>query len=47
VFFFIATASGTGKTECSVKSGEPGFIQVLDDGMLVFPEYDGGTLQHY
>ena len=38
---FIATADGKGKCDCSFRAGEPGFVQVLDENTLVYPEYRG------
>lgn len=42
--FFIATADGQGRPQCSYKGGEPGFVRVLDDRTLVFPSYDGNGM---
>jgi predicted pyridoxine 5'-phosphate oxidase superfamily flavin-nucleotide-binding protein len=38
---FVATADAQGHPECSYKGGLPGFVQVLDDRTLAFPDYDG------
>ncbi len=38
---FIATADGTGECDCSFRGGPPGFIQVLDDQTIAYPEYRG------
>jgi uncharacterized protein len=38
---FIATADAKGECDCSLRAGPPGFIQVLDDRTLVYPEYRG------
>lgn len=38
---FIATADGKGACDCSFRAGEPGFVQVLDEKTLVYPEYRG------
>jgi predicted pyridoxine 5'-phosphate oxidase superfamily flavin-nucleotide-binding protein len=39
--FFLATCDHRGLTTCSYKGGDPGFVRVLDDHWLVFPNYDG------
>ena len=39
--FFLATASHHGQPDCSYKGGRPGFVRVLDDATLEFPDYDG------
>lgn len=39
--FFLATADEGGNLDCSYKGGEPGFIRVLDETTLAFPNYDG------
>jgi predicted pyridoxine 5'-phosphate oxidase superfamily flavin-nucleotide-binding protein len=41
---FVATADAQGQPECSYKGGMPGFIQVLDEHTLVFPDYDGNGM---
>jgi uncharacterized protein len=41
---FVATADAEGHPECSYKGGMPGFIQVLDDRTLAFPDYDGNGM---
>ena len=38
---FIATADGTGACDCSFRGGPPGFIRVLDDHTIAYPEYRG------
>ena len=36
-FFFLSTADGEGRPDCSYKGGEPGFVRVLANvGVLVF-----------
>ena len=39
--FFLATCDDRGLPTCSYKGGEPGFIRVVDDRTLAFPNYDG------
>jgi len=41
--FFIATAWGE-CVDCSVKAGPPGFVRVLDDNTIEYPEYDGNSM---
>lgn len=42
--FFIATADANGNPDCSYKGGLPGFVQVIDDRTLAFPDYDGNGM---
>ena len=42
--FFIATADAAGQPNCSYKGGDPGFVRVLDESTLVFPNYDGNGM---
>jgi uncharacterized protein len=42
--FFIATADGDGHPDCSYKGGLPGFVRVLDERTLAFPDYDGNGM---
>jgi predicted pyridoxine 5'-phosphate oxidase superfamily flavin-nucleotide-binding protein len=42
--FFIATVDGTGQPTCSYKGGDPGFVTVIDDRTLGFPNYDGNGM---
>jgi uncharacterized protein len=42
--FFLATADGSGHPNCSYKGGDPGFVRVLDETTLVFPNYDGNGM---
>ncbi len=43
-FFFLATADAQGAPDCSYKGGLPGFVRVVDDCTLVFPDYDGNGM---
>jgi hypothetical protein len=43
-FFFLASADADGRPECSFKGGAPGFVRVIADDMLVFPDYDGNGM---
>jgi predicted pyridoxine 5'-phosphate oxidase superfamily flavin-nucleotide-binding protein len=42
--FFIATVDERGRVNCSYKAGEPGFVRVLDEHTLAFPNYDGNGM---
>jgi len=42
--FFLATVNGTGFPNCSYKGGDPGFVRVLDERTLAFPNYDGNGM---
>lgn len=42
--FFLATADADGRPTCSYKGGEPGFVRVLDDRTVAFPNYDGNGM---
>ncbi len=39
--FFIATQGANGNLDCSYKGGAPGFVKVLDERTIAFPNYDG------
>jgi predicted pyridoxine 5'-phosphate oxidase superfamily flavin-nucleotide-binding protein len=41
---FIATADAEGRPQCSYKGGEPGFVRVLDERTIAFPNYDGNGM---
>ncbi|HEY5806911.1 MAG TPA: pyridoxamine 5'-phosphate oxidase family protein, partial [Povalibacter sp.] len=38
------TADLEGRPNCSYKGGDPGFVRVLDETTLVFPNYDGNGM---
>jgi predicted pyridoxine 5'-phosphate oxidase superfamily flavin-nucleotide-binding protein len=42
--FFLATADGDGRPQCSYKGGDPGFVRVLDERTVAFPNYDGNGM---
>ena len=42
--FFLATADAEGRPQCSYKGGAPGFVQVVDERTLQFPNYDGNGM---
>lgn len=39
--FFLATADPDGNPDCSYKGGAPGFVRVVSDTELAWPDYDG------
>jgi predicted pyridoxine 5'-phosphate oxidase superfamily flavin-nucleotide-binding protein len=43
-FFFLATADADGRPDCSFKGGVPGFVRVVGDDELAFPDYDGNGM---
>ena len=42
--FFLATADADGRPQCSYKGGDPGFVRVLDEHTIAFPNYDGNGM---
>jgi predicted pyridoxine 5'-phosphate oxidase superfamily flavin-nucleotide-binding protein len=42
--FFLATADAEGRPTCSYKGGDPGFVRVIEGGILAFPLYDGNGM---
>jgi truncated hemoglobin YjbI len=40
-FLFVATADRHGECDCTSKFGKPGFIRVLSDKYLMYPEFRG------
>ena len=42
--FFISTADGEGRPQCSYKGGDPGFVRVVDERTIAFPIYDGNGM---
>lgn len=41
--FFIATSWGD-YVDCSIKSGDPGFVRIVGPSTLEYPEYDGNSM---
>ena len=39
--FFLATCDDRGLPTCSYKGGEPGFVKIVDECTIAFPNYDG------
>jgi len=42
--FFLATADGDGRPDCSFKGGMPGFVRITGPSELAFPDYDGNGM---
>lgn len=42
--FFLATADASGRPNCSYKGGDAGFVRVLDERTIAFPNYDGNGM---
>ena len=42
--FFLATADAQGRPDCSYKGGLPGFVRVVDERTLAFPDYNGNGM---
>jgi predicted pyridoxine 5'-phosphate oxidase superfamily flavin-nucleotide-binding protein len=42
--FFIATADAEGRPQSSYKGGAPGFVRVIDERTIAFPNYDGNGM---
>jgi len=38
---FVATSDAHGECDCSFRSGPPGFVRVLDESTVTWPEYRG------
>jgi predicted pyridoxine 5'-phosphate oxidase superfamily flavin-nucleotide-binding protein len=41
---FLATADEHGRPNCSYKGGDLGFVRVLDERTVAFPNYDGNGM---
>lgn len=42
--FFLATADEHGRPNCSYKGGDPGFVRVVDERTIAWPNYDGNGM---
>ena len=42
--FFLATADADGRPQCSYKGGDAGFVRVLGERTIAFPNYDGNGM---
>lgn len=45
IMFFLSTADGSGETDCSPRFGPQGFVNVLDEDRVAYPEYRGNGVQ--
>ena len=43
LYFFIASGSGS-QIDCSIKCGDPGFVRVLSERKLCWPDFDGNRM---
>ncbi len=41
---FLATADAEGRPQCSYKGGDAGFVRVVDEHTIAFPNYDGNGM---
>src|SRR5690242_14426564 len=41
---FLATADAEGRPDCSYKGGMPGFVKVVDEQTVAFPDYNGNGM---
>jgi predicted pyridoxine 5'-phosphate oxidase superfamily flavin-nucleotide-binding protein len=41
---FLATVDSQGTSNCSYKGGDPGFVRVVDERTIAFPNYDGNGM---
>ena len=39
--FFMATSDDQERLDCNYRGGKPGFVKVLDEKTLLFPDYNG------
>ncbi len=42
--FFIASADADGRPSCNYKGGDPGFVRVIDDETIAYPDYNGNGM---
>ena len=42
--FFLATVDAEGRVNCSYRGGDPGFVRVVDEHTIAFPNYDGNGM---
>jgi len=45
-YFFLATSSQAGEPNINFKGGEAGFIHIIDDNTILFPDFDGNGIFH-
>ena len=41
---FLATADAEARPQCNYKGGDPGFVRVVDEHTIAFPNYDGNGM---
>jgi len=44
MMFFLATVDAKGHVNCSYRGGDPGFVRVVDEHTIAFPNYDGNGM---
>ncbi len=44
MMFFMATVDERGHATCSYRGGDPGFVRVVDEHTIAFPNYDGNGM---
>jgi predicted pyridoxine 5'-phosphate oxidase superfamily flavin-nucleotide-binding protein len=44
MMFFLATVDARGHVNCSYRGGDPGFVRVVDEHTIAFPNYDGNGM---
>jgi uncharacterized protein len=44
IYFFLATADGDGRPDCSFKGGPAGFVRVVSPSEIAWPDYDGNGM---
>jgi predicted pyridoxine 5'-phosphate oxidase superfamily flavin-nucleotide-binding protein len=44
MMFFLATVDAEGHVNCSYRGGDPGFVRVVDEHTIAFPNYDGNGM---
>jgi len=45
-YFFLATSSSTANPNINFKGGERGFVNILNEHTLLFPDFDGNGIFH-
>ena len=45
-YFFLATTSKQGQPNINFKGGEKGFVHVLNENCLIFPDFEGNGIFH-
>tara|TARA_R110002049_G_scaffold305956_1_gene503624 strand:- start:231 stop:794 length:564 start_codon:yes stop_codon:yes gene_type:complete len=43
-FFFLATTTADGQPDCSIKGGNPGFVEIYSKNKIGFRNYDGNGM---